>query len=82
MHDGGHGGKHGSSKHGSHGPHWPRRPPGAGHHAHGDNGQRRHGPTLSGTYPRGDSIFPQGEGCPKRGGTAECPGECGTCPNH
>ena len=89
MHDSGHRSGHRSPKHGSHEPHGHgphgHGGPGTGHHAHGDHGHHTGAAdhaTGSGTYTQRDVDFLSGEGCPKRGGTAECPGDCGTCPNH
>ncbi len=80
-HGSGHPGHHGSDHHGS------------DHRDHGSSfGQGHHGleqrcEGMRG-YPAGTrgqtapaSHVSVGEGCPKRGGTADCPGECRTCPN-
>jgi hypothetical protein len=80
-------GPHGSGHPGHHGP---------GHHDEGGlRGLGRHGlePRCEGmgTYQTATreqtsaasdaSASPAGEGCPKRGGTADCLGDCRTCPN-
>ncbi len=59
------------------------------HHAHG-HGQHRSSPEATAPAQPGLSrptrsnepaSHPREEGCPKRGGTGDCSGDCGTCPN-
>ena len=64
---------HGPSHHGSshHGP---------SHHGDTSYAAQPHPGTSATDYSGQAAPFPAGEGCPKRGGSGECLGECRTCP--
>jgi hypothetical protein len=84
---------HGDHGHGAHGHHHPGTQPGShpgnqpgSHHGHHHGG---HSPERGLSSPVGERLersdpgqpqrSPEGEGCPKRGGTASCSRECRTC---
>jgi hypothetical protein len=84
---------HGPGHHAHHGTHADTHPAGHGHGRHGTQqscetpqgyGVRPDRALLERALPARDGSeqafpSPAGEGCPKRGGTGECPGDCRAC---